>query len=110
MEWKRIRHVPVEDHDHRLIGLISYRSLLRLMAGGSMNESERRRICVADIMRKTPITIGPDAPTLDAINVMRQNRVSCLPVVKDDRLVGIITERDLVNVAAELLEEQLRDS
>ena len=52
---------------------------------------------------------APDAATLEAVETMRQNKISCLPVVKDERLVGILTERDLVNVAAELLERQLKE-
>ena len=40
---------------------------------------------------------------------MRQHKISCLPVVNDERLVGIITERDLMDVAAELLEQQLKE-
>ncbi len=48
--------------------------------------------------------LGLDEP----IESMRHNGISCLPVVKGDRLVGLITERDLMDVAAELLEEPLK--
>jgi CBS domain-containing protein len=105
MEWERIRHVPVEDHNHRLVGLISYRSLLRLMARGMLKEGGKL-IAVSEVMKKEPVTVSPEATTLEAINLMRQHGVGCLPVVKDEKLVGIITERDLMNVAAELLKEQ----
>ena len=40
----------------------------------------------------------------EAIRLMRENRVSCLPVVRDGRLVGLLTESDLMELAAELLE------
>ena len=40
---------------------------------------------------------------------MREFRVGCLPVVADERLVGIVTEDDFMDIAAKLLEEQLRD-
>lgn len=104
MEWEQIRHVPVEDGEHRLVGLISYRSLLKLMARGTW-----ANVATSEVMTRDPITIGPDASTLQAIEVMRKGQVSCLPVVKDDRLVGIITERDFMKVAAELLEDQLKE-
>ena len=42
MEWHRIRHVPVEDHEHRLVGLVSYRSLLRLLADPALASRARR--------------------------------------------------------------------
>jgi len=107
MQWKRIRHVPVEDHEHRLVGLISYRTLLKLMARGG--PTEHKEIEVATVMKRNPITISPDASTLTAIETMRHNRISCLPVVDAERLIGVLTERDLVNVAAELLLRQLQD-
>ncbi len=105
MEWERIRHVPVEDHNHKLVGLISYRSLLRLMARGTLQEGGKL-IAASEVMKKEPVTVSPEATTLEAIDLMRQHGVGCLPVVKDGKLVGIITERDLMNVAAELLKEQ----
>ncbi|HKQ60530.1 MAG TPA: CBS domain-containing protein [Candidatus Polarisedimenticolaceae bacterium] len=102
MEWERIRHVPVEDAQHRLVGLVSYRALLRLMAQGVAP----RQLAVSAIMKRDPITISPDATTLEAIERMRRHRIGCLPVVQDERLVGIVTERDLMDLAAELLEQR----
>jgi len=107
MEWQRIRHVPVEDHEHRLVGLISYRALLRMLARGGHRADQPAG--VQELMKHNPITVTPEDSTLRAIELMRDHQIGCLPVVKDDRLVGIITERDLMNVAAELLEQQLRE-
>jgi CBS domain-containing protein len=39
---------------------------------------------------------------------MRRHKVGCLPVVEDDRLVGIVTEHDFIEIATRLLEEELR--
>jgi CBS domain-containing protein len=105
MEWEKIRHVPVEDSRSRLVGLISYRSLLRLLARGMSRDG--KAMAVREVMRRDPITITPDTNTLDAVQLMRKHRVGCLPVVKDGTLVGIVTERDFMNVAAGLLEEKL---
>ena len=108
MEWERIRHVPVEDHQHRLVGLISYRALLRLLARGRLHK-DGHQIAVTEVMKKNPVTISPEASTLEAIELMRQHRIGSLPVVKDGRLVGIITERDFMNVSAELLKQKLEE-
>jgi CBS domain-containing protein len=108
MQWERIRHVPVEDHQHHLVGLVSYRSLLRLLARGELHD-EGKHIAVSEVMRRDPVTIHPEASTLEAIERMRQHRIGSLPVVKEGRLVGIITERDFMNVSAELLEQKLRE-
>lgn len=108
MEWQRIRHVPVEDHEHRMVGLVSYRALLRLL---SDPEVARRAhsISAADIMKKDPLTVSPVMPTLRAIEIMRQYGVGCLPVVHDGRLVGIVTEHDFMEIAGQLLERKLNE-
>jgi CBS domain-containing protein/gamma-glutamylcysteine synthetase len=106
MAWKRIRHVPVEDHEHKLIGLVSYRSLLELFAKQGMR-GVTRPTAVAEIMKRDPITISPEVSIMDAMTLMRDEQIAALPVVKDGRLMGIITERDFMNMAAELLHEQI---
>lgn len=105
MDWKHVRHIPVEDKDGNLAGLISCFEVLRHLIVAA-NETERAPIAVGSIMNKAPLTITPETPTLDAIALMRRERVDCLPVVNKGRLVGIVTERDFINVAARLLEQE----
>lgn len=105
MDWKHVRHIPVEDKDGKLAGLISCFEVLRHLIVAA-NETERAPIAVGSIMNKTPLTITPETLTLDAIALMRRERVDCLPVVNKGRLVGIVTERDFINVAARLLEQE----
>ncbi len=110
MDWRHIRHVPVEDNEGRLVGLVSHRTLLRLVGQG-MRGTERTPVAVKDIMIHEPITVTPTTPTLEAIELMRKHRIGSLPVVEDEkRLVGIITERDLIRVAAMLFEKHLREN
>jgi len=109
MDWAHIRHVPVENEAGELAGLVSYRSLLRALAEDRVRR-EGIPIAVREIMQRSPITIPPERTTLEAIEIMRRERVACLPVVDNHRLVGIVTEHDFVNVARELLEERLRSS
>jgi CBS domain-containing protein len=107
MEWHRIRHVPVEDQEHRLIGLVTYRQVLRLMAQGGLNR-DGEPLSVAEVMKTDPIIVSPGMPTTRAIEIMRQFGVGCLPVVQDDRLVGIVTESDFMQIAGQLLEDRLK--
>ncbi|MBX7224008.1 MAG: CBS domain-containing protein [Blastocatellia bacterium] len=109
MDWARIRHVPVEDQESRLVGLVSYRALLRLMARG-WRTADGEMLPVSEIMNKNLVTVTPETMTMDAIELMRKHRISCLPVVRDGRLVGVVTERDFMNVTAGLLEEKLKES
>jgi CBS domain-containing protein len=106
MEWRYVRHVPVEDDSGQLLGLISHRQLLRLVARGGRAE---QTTMVRDIMRPDPISVTADTTTIDAIRLMREKRLSCLPVVEGGKLVGLVTEYDLVVVAGRLLETYLAD-
>ncbi|MGD2067737.1 MAG: glutamate-cysteine ligase family protein [Gemmatimonadota bacterium] len=108
MDRKQIRHVLVEDDDHRLVGLVSYRSILRLVAEGRDAVEGGEAAPVKEIMERDPVTVAPDTTTLRAIDLMRKHRVSCLPVVKEGRLVGLVSERDFMPIAYQLLEERLR--
>lgn len=106
MDWQRIRHVLVEDEQHRLVGLISHRTLLRHMA--ERTEVPEGGVPVRDIMVKEPISVSPDLPTLEAVEMMREHQIGALPVVREDRLVGIITERDFIQIAGNLLDDTLQ--
>jgi len=108
MDWERFRHIPVENKDHELVGLVSYRILLRVLAKRRPEETESP-ISVAEIMIRDPVTVSPDTPTLEAIHIMCEHRVSCLPVIEGGRLVGIVSERDYTQIARQLLERALRE-
>ena len=108
MEWRYVRHVPVEDDSGQLLGLVSHRQLLRLIARG---KRDAEPVMVRDIMHAEPLSIGPDTTTVEAIRLMRDKRLSCLPVVDaEGKLVGLVTEHDLVDVAGRLLETYLADN
>jgi CBS domain-containing protein len=106
MDQKQIRHVLVEDDAHSLVGLVSYRSVLRLMAEG-FDSSVEETPPVKAIMERNPLSIAPETSTRDAIGLMRSHKVSCLPVVSEGKLVGIISERDFLPIAYDLLDERL---
>lgn len=106
MEWERVRHIPVEDDEGRLVGILSHRDLLRLV-GRALEDPASGPVTIDDIMRKDPITVAPETPTLEAIRKMREHQIGCLPVVDGDRLVGMVTERTFLEVAATLIEREL---
>ena len=106
MAWKHIRHVPVEDAEGRLVGLISHRALLKLLANGTPTLDGQ--VTVKNIMTPNPLTVSSTTPALEAIDIMKQNRVGCLPVLEDGRLVGIVTSYDFLSASARLFEEHLK--
>jgi CBS domain-containing protein len=60
-------------------------------------------------MKRNPITVSPEMTTLEAIALMREHGIGCLPVVQDGRLIGIVTEHDFMDIAGELLEQKLKE-
>jgi len=109
MEWEHLRHVPVEDAEGRLVGLLSHRALMRVVAHGP-DKKKSDAVAVREIMKRNPVTVHPDTPTLETIDMMRTHKVGCLPVMKDDRLVGIVTEHDFIEIAYNLLAVELREN
>jgi CBS domain-containing protein/gamma-glutamylcysteine synthetase len=103
MIWERIRHVPVEDNEHRLVGVVTHRAVMRFVMGGG----SPRRTAVGEIMKRDVVTVTPETPTLDALRTMRRLRIGCLPVLQDDHVVGIVTEEDFMEIASRLLEDSM---
>lgn len=107
MDWQRIRHVLVEDNHHRLVGLVTHRTLLRYLASYGASNDGGDGIPVKEIMVRNPISVTPETTTLEAVRIMRGHRIGALPVVRDGQLVGIITERDFLHIAGQLLDDSL---
>lgn len=105
MHWKHIRHVPVVDPEDGLVGLISHRDLLfgvitamLKSASGDAAGSLLRQISVADVMVRDVQTAKPSDPLRQAAGRMHMTGIGCLPVVEGRRLVGIVTEADMMRV------------
>jgi len=79
MHWRHVRHVPVEDDEGKLVGIVSHRDLLELFAQGKTNHASE--IIVCDVMKPNPITVAPDTSSLEALYLMRDKNIGCLPVV-----------------------------
>jgi CBS domain-containing protein len=94
MQWQRIRHVPVEDAQGQLVGMVTPKSVLALVSGDGSARAVR------DIMEAHPIAVTPETATDAALQLMRDADTDCLPVVDGDKLVGLVTERDFVRALA----------
>jgi predicted transcriptional regulator len=108
MDWRKIRYMPVEDAKGNLVGLVTSRLLLRYFSQNAKNEV-KKQVLVSDIMVSNPTTVTPDVALLDALKLMREKGIGCLPVVNvkesgEKELVGVITEMDFLRISARLLE------
>ena len=108
MDWKRIRHIPVEDDQGKLVGLISCFEVLRHCAP-SLRQVESEPIPVGAIMQSKPLTLPPETPLTEAVARMQQEKSASLLVAKDERLIGIVTEHDILTLTARLLERSVRN-
>jgi len=97
MRDRRIRHLPVVDND-RLVGILSDRDLRPVLLSPGLAGA-----AVSELMSEQPTTIAPGAPVEDAASVLVVRKIGCLPVVEAGRLIGIVTETDLLAVLVELL-------
>jgi acetoin utilization protein AcuB len=108
MRHRRIRHVPVVSDDGRLVGIVTDRDVRTAMPSPATSLAAGEiyylvnRLRVERIMTHAVIAIGPDAPISDAVGRMLARRIGALPVLEGGRLVGIITETDLLRAFAEM--------
>jgi acetoin utilization protein AcuB len=99
--WRHgFRHAPVVDGD-RLVGIVSHTDLVR--AGlADPADAERPAGAAAAVMSPEPQTVGPDDSAAVAGRALLYDRIGCLPVVDDGRLVGILTDADFVRYVVQL--------
>lgn len=101
---KRIAHLLVVDKEGKLIGIVSDRDLKRSWASPATTLSVHelnyllKQLTVEMIMVKKTITIGPGTTIERAARIMQENRISALPVIEKEDLVGIITTTDVMEV------------
>ena len=98
-----IRHLPVLDGD-RLVGILSDRDLKRAMASPATSLEAHElnylldRLRVEEIMTRTVITVSRLAPLEEAACLMVQEKIGALPVTDEGRLIGLVTETDVLRL------------
>jgi acetoin utilization protein AcuB len=108
MHSEKIRRLPVVDKHVKLVGIVSELDLLKVSPSPATSLSIYEipyllsKIKMQDIMTKDVITVTEDTPLEDAARIMADNKIGGLPVLRDDKLVGIITETDLFKIFLEL--------
>ena len=100
--WRNIKYLPIEDKEGKLKGLITYKELLDHYNKG-FHTGRKSKLTVKDLMEKNPITIEPESTIREALQLLKKHHVDCLPVVKKQKLVGVITEGNFLNITNSLL-------
>lgn len=111
MQAKRIRRLPVVE-DGRLVGIVTDGDLRGASPSGATDLSIHElnylleKLPVEKIMSTNPYTVSPYAGLTEAAKLMLEHKISALPVMDSDELVGIITESDIFRAFVDLATEE----
>jgi acetoin utilization protein AcuB len=106
---RKIAHLLIVDKKDQLIGIVSDRDLKQSWASPATTLSAHelnyilKQLTLGAIMRTKIITVTPGTTIERAANIMQENRISALPVVENEKLVGIITTTDVMGVLLEAI-------
>ena len=101
------RHLPVLDENDKLVGIVTEKSLVYASPTSTTTLSVFEvdyilsRTKVGQVIQGEVISVGPNLPIEEAARVMIDHRIGCLPVVVDDKLIGIISDTDIFRVLVE---------
>ena len=110
-----LRHIPILEDGH-LVGLLSDRDISRLAPSllVPLSAEDYNRVFedtrVGKIMTRNPLCIAPGALLSEAVEALDSNRLGCLPVLDDGRLVGIITVSDMLRALRDLISGTTSDT
>ena len=102
-----IRHLPVLKDGERLVGILSERDIKQASPSPATALEIREiyylldKVKVKQIMTRRPYTVSSTAPIEEAALIIREKKIGCLPVVDDGKLVGILTETDIIDAFIE---------
>jgi len=105
MTMKRLRHLPVLE-EGRLVGMLTQRDLFHAALSTALNFGEKaqkeflKTVVVKEVMTEEVLTIDPGADVKEAARLLIEHKIGCLPVVENGKLVGLVTETDLLRVIA----------
>lgn len=108
LQKHRIRHLPVVDRG-KLVGIVTDRDIRRALPSDATSLEVHEllylldKVEVQEIMTKELTTATPDTPVEEAARLMVEKKIGGLPVLEGERLVGIITETDVLTAFVELM-------
>ena len=109
MRDSKVRRLPVLDKDGKLVGIVTEKDLLYVSPSPATSLSVHElhylisKIKVEDVMAKDVVTATEYTPLEEAARIMADNKIGSLPVMRNGKLVGIITETNLFCIFLELL-------
>lgn len=110
MSQHHIRHIPIVTGDNCLVGIVSQRDVLAaadssVLPDKAAHEAEEHYVALSSIMSSPVQTVDEQAGLRGTAMHLHKSRLGCMPVTRDGRLVGIITDSDFVSIAIHLMEQ-----
>lgn len=109
MKENNVRHLPVISPGGALIGLLTRTTLEQVLPSKMTTLSvyelhyQLEKVTVRDAMLRQVVTTTEDMPIEQAARIMWEKKIGCLPVMRGNKLVGIVTDNDLMRTMFELL-------
>jgi acetoin utilization protein AcuB len=109
MRRRKVRHLPVVDGHARLVGIVTDRDLRQVVFDPAIQihlgprAEALRDLTVRDVMTCGVVTVEPDSDIRQAARLMHERKIGALPVVDRRRLVGILSEHDVLRAFATLV-------
>jgi acetoin utilization protein AcuB len=99
----RIRRLPVVDAEDHLVGIVTRNMLEQFLAKAPSPGVMKRQHSIEQVMVSPALSVAPDYPLEEAARLMVAHKIGSLPVVDEDKLIGIITETDIFKQFVEIL-------
>ena len=111
MRTRKVRHLPVVDRGGRPIGIVTDRDLRQVIFDPAIQErlggepEALKRLVVSEVMTWGVVTVHRDTDIRAAARLMYERKIGALPVVGGDKVVGSLTESDVVKAFVDVLGE-----
>ena len=110
MDLARIRHIPIVDDQGKFVGLLTHRDILAATISGlagidrETQDEIESGIPIREIMQTDVVTVSAELSLKEAARLLLEEKYGCLPVVRGEKLCGIITEADFLRLTIDLME------
>jgi acetoin utilization protein AcuB len=114
MQTQKVRHLPVVNAAGKMVGLVAEEDLLKAEPSIATTlsiweiHSLLDKLKVREVMVRKVLTTTEDTPIEEAAHLMLEHKIGCLPVLRNDELVGIITESDIFRTFMEMFSARIK--
>ncbi len=108
MRRSGFRHLPIVDGE-KLVGIITDRDIHRYAPSMLTKVSQEEYNSIFEntplerVMTRNPLSVTPSSPVREAVSILHERKLGCLPVVENGKLVGIVTVTDMLNLLNQIL-------